>query len=104
MSASVHSPGLIEPRLALAGRESLSGWARWNTNFNRLYTLGVEDEVMLLQPCDWSLAQDADRVLQTVSPELARSMRPETHAAVVELVTGIHGDVSSALSEVRSLR
>jgi carboxylate-amine ligase len=104
MSLSLHSQGLMEPRFAFAGRESLPGWARWNTNFSRLYTLGVEDEVMLLHPSDWSLAQDANRVLQTVSSDLARSMRPETHAAVVELVTGIHSDVSNAVSEVHSLR
>jgi carboxylate-amine ligase len=84
--------------------ESLPAWAHWNAQPSRLYTLGVEDEVMLLDPSDWSLAQASDSVLGKVSPELARSTRPETHAAVVELVTGIHWDVASAVSEVHALR
>jgi glutamate---cysteine ligase / carboxylate-amine ligase len=104
MAVSAHSPGLLERRLSFPGTDALAAWARWNTNPSRLYTLGVEDEVMLLDPSDWSLAQESDRVLRAVSPDLARSMRPETHAGVVELVTGIHGDVSGVMSEVHSLR
>jgi carboxylate-amine ligase len=83
---------------------SLPDWARWTTHPSRLYTLGVEDEVMLLDPTEWSLTQASDRVLEDVSPQLARSVRPETHAAVVELVTGVHTDVAGVVSEALALR
>src|SRR5215213_6000275 len=79
-------------------------WAHWNAQPARLYTLGVEDEVMLLDPSDWSLTQAADAVLANLAPDLAPSVRPETHAAVVELATGVHAGVGAAVSEVRQLR
>src|SRR5215213_9901032 len=60
-------------------------WAHWNAQPARLYTLGVEDEVMLLDPSDWSLTQCADEVLANLAPDLAPSVRPETGAAVSEL-------------------
>ncbi len=91
-------------RRARESPASLPEWARWNTNPSRLYTLGVEDEVMLLNPFDWSLAQASETVLEIASPQLAHRMRPETHASVVELVTGIHTTVAGAVSEVRALR
>jgi glutamate---cysteine ligase / carboxylate-amine ligase len=83
---------------------SLPSWARWTGDPSRLYTLGVEDEVMLLDPSDWSLAQAGDEVLAGLSPHLAASVRAETHAGVVELVSGVHADVGGAMSEVRALR
>ena len=79
-------------------------WARWNTERRRRYTLGVEEEVMLLDPSDWSLAQSSDEVLARISDELAVHVAPETHAAVVELATGVHVDVAGAVAELASLR
>ena len=80
-------------------------WARWNAHpSGRPYTLGVEDEVMLIDPSDWSLAQASDQVRAGLPPDLAPSVRPETHAAVVELVTGVHVDVAGVVAEVRELR
>ena len=65
-------------------------WARWNDELDQRYTLGVEEELMLLEPADWSLAQSSDHVLARLSDELSPHTSPETHAAVVELATGIH--------------
>ncbi len=49
---------------------------------------------MLLDPVRWSLAQSSDHVLSQLSDELAARTSPETHAAVVEIVTGVHGAVA----------
>jgi hypothetical protein len=35
-------------------------WARWNDELGQRYTLGVEEELMLLEPDGWSLAQASD--------------------------------------------
>jgi carboxylate-amine ligase len=79
-------------------------WARWNVELDQRYTLGVEEEVMLLEPAGWSLAQSSDVVLAGLSDELSLHTFPETHAAVVELATGIHPDVDGAVAELTSLR
>ncbi len=59
---------------------------------------------MLLQPSDWSLAQSSDEVLARLSDELSAHTSPETHAAVVELATGIHPDVEGVAEELALLR
>ena len=59
---------------------------------------------MLLDPRTWSLAQCSDEVLAGASEELSQDASPETHAAVVELATGIHADVDGAIAELDWLR
>jgi glutamate---cysteine ligase / carboxylate-amine ligase len=79
-------------------------WARWNGELDQRYTLGVEEEVMLLAPGDWSLVQSSDDVLSRLSDELSPHTSPETHAAVIELATGIHPDVDGVVAELACLR
>ncbi len=59
---------------------------------------------MLLDPVTWSLAQASDRVVPRLSAELSPHTSPETHAAVLELATGIHTEVDRAVAELSSLR
>ena len=54
----------------MSGR--LPDWAVWQGGNE--YTLGAEEEVMLLSPHDWSLAQQIDRVLPQEGIELAREL------------------------------
>jgi carboxylate-amine ligase len=79
-------------------------WVRWNDELDQRYTLGVEEELMLLEPAGWSLTQSSDHVLARLSDELSPHTFQETHAAVVELATGIHPDVDGAVAELTSLR
>ena len=79
-------------------------WARWNDELGQRYSLGLEEEVMLLSPTDWALAQASDRVLEQLSDELSSRTFPEAHAAVIELATGIHPDVHGVVAELASLR
>jgi glutamate---cysteine ligase / carboxylate-amine ligase len=85
---------LLEPR---------PPWARWNGAGDR-YTLGVEEEVMLLDVADHSLAECSDEVLARLTGRLAGHTAPETHAAVLELVSDIHLDVAAAVAELTALR
>ncbi|MEA2388827.1 MAG: glutamate---cysteine ligase / carboxylate-amine ligase [Thermoleophilaceae bacterium] len=77
-------------------------WARWRASDP--YTVGMEEEVMLLQPDDWALAHDADRVMSALSPELEAHATCETHGSAIELNTGVHGRVGDAAAEARALR
>jgi carboxylate-amine ligase len=79
-------------------------WARWNGAPNRRYTVGVEEEVLLLDPADHALSQSSDAVLASLSDELRDHTAAETHAGVIELVTGVHATASDAVGELAALR
>jgi carboxylate-amine ligase len=79
-------------------------WARWNAGLRQRYTLGVEEEILLLRARDRSPAQMSDSVIAQLSTELSAHTSPETHAAVVELRTGIHTDVTGVVGELARLR
>ncbi len=59
---------------------------------------------MLLDPVNLALSYQSDAVLARMPTELARHMSLETHAAVVELATGIHSGVRAAAAELAALR
>jgi carboxylate-amine ligase len=80
-------------------------WARWPSGDAQAgWTLGVEEEVMLLHPGSWGLAQAIDDVLIALTPEQRAHMSSETHSAAIELNTGIHRTVGTAIEELRELR
>jgi glutamate---cysteine ligase / carboxylate-amine ligase len=80
-------------------------WSQWRPHpSGEDYTLGVEEEVMLLHPHDWSLAQQIDRVLMTLPAGLSEHVTPETHKSVLELATGVHARVGGVADELRELR
>lgn len=59
---------------------------------------------MLLHASDRSLAQLSDSVLPRLSDPLSVHIAPETHAAVIELKTGVHSDVAGVVAELTTLR
>jgi carboxylate-amine ligase len=77
-------------------------WARWRPSAP--FTLGVEEEVMMVRPSDWSLAQEIDRVLPAVPEDLECHMTAETHGAAVELATDPHPTVGAAIEQLAHLR
>jgi carboxylate-amine ligase len=77
-------------------------WAVWQGS--QRYTVGIEEETMLLDPADWSLAQRADDVLQGLPAELSRRFSAETHRGAIELATEPHDAVEPAVADVRRLR
>lgn len=80
----------------------LPDWAEWRPGSE--YTLGLEEEVMLLNPHDWSLAQQMDRVLPLLSSQLSAHVTAETHRSALELNTGVHPTAGEATSEMLELR
>ena len=51
--------------------EACPRWARWNGALDHRYTLGVEEELMLLDPASGSLAASSDGTLEQLSHELS---------------------------------
>jgi carboxylate-amine ligase len=68
------------------------------------YTVGIEEEAMLLEPDGWQLAHHSDRVLEVLPPEVLAHATMETHRAALELATGVHESVGSAAAEMLELR
>jgi carboxylate-amine ligase len=83
-------------------RAGADHWASWQPSTP--YTVGVEEEVMLLDPGTWRLAQRADDLLAVLSDDLAGRCSAETHEAALELVTGAHATVGDAIAELGRLR
>jgi carboxylate-amine ligase len=84
---------------------SLPAWSAWQSDSaSSAYTIGIEEEFMLLDPRDWSLASRSDEVIAGLGPELRDRVTPETHAAVMEVTTGVHHRVADAVDELAELR
>src|SRR5256885_11805534 len=84
---------------------SLPSWADWRGGMpSTPYTVGIEEEAMLLDPADWSLSHCADELIPALPEELRGRIKRETHAGVVELATGVHPTVADAAEELRWLR
>jgi len=77
-------------------------WASWQASEG--YTVGIEEEIMLLDPDGWGLTQRADDVLSHAREELAGRCAAETHEAALELRTGPHRTVNEAVAELCELR
>jgi carboxylate-amine ligase len=85
-------------------RVPLPAWARWNDSWGHRYTVGVEEEVVVLNAADHSPAQASEWVRARLPASLAVRTSPETHAAVIELTTGTHATVAGAVAELQELR
>jgi glutamate---cysteine ligase / carboxylate-amine ligase len=80
----------------------LAHWADWHAS--RPYTVGVEEEVMLLDPAGWGLAHEGERVLAELAPNLSAHAAAETHQATLELATSPHASVEDTAREAAALR
>jgi carboxylate-amine ligase len=80
----------------------LPDWAEWNAGAP--WTVGIEEEVMLLDPRDWSLASRIGEVLQALPPAVAHSASAETHGSTLELASRPHATVAAAVGELVVLR
>jgi carboxylate-amine ligase len=74
-------------------------------NFNGpAFTIGVEEELMLLDPESLNLAQRIDTILDDVPPEFEGQVKPELMQSFLEVATKPHPNVTSAGEELRALR
>lgn len=88
-------------RGAVSG-STLPAWADWHPSAR--YSVGIEEEVMMLDPGDWSLAQRIDDILPRLSADLAAQVSAETHCAAIELATRPHDTAGGAPDELAGLR
>lgn len=84
---------------------ALPAWAQWSpVGASAPWTVGVEEEVMLLDPQGWELASRSDEVLAALSPDLLSRACAETHGSALELATEPQRDVSAAAAQLCRLR
>jgi carboxylate-amine ligase len=84
---------------------ALPAWAEWSPAAPaRPWSLGVEEEVMLLDPATWRLAFRIEDVLPVLPRELPGSVSAETHGAAVELATRPASSVAEVAGELACLR
>jgi glutamate---cysteine ligase / carboxylate-amine ligase len=84
---------------------ALPAWADWNPAAAEApWTVGVEEEVMLLDPHDWSLASRIDDVLPALSRCVADAACAETHGCTLELASRPHPTAAAAAAELADLR
>jgi glutamate---cysteine ligase / carboxylate-amine ligase len=83
-------------------RATSPSWAEWTTS--EPYTVGIEEEVMLIDPTDFSLAHRIDDVLPRLSPRLASYVTAETHGSALELASSPHKAAACAAREAADLR
>jgi carboxylate-amine ligase len=80
-------------------------WARWDeAGAAAPWTIGIEEEVMLLDPATWALTPQIDAVLSVLSESLVGHVGAETHGSALELRTGVHPTVAAGVTELRRLR
>src|SRR4051794_14257362 len=80
-------------------------WALWRDSpWASQFTVGVEEELMLLDPTDGSLVFRGDAVVADLPHSLRDRVSLETHAAVVEIATGAHRRVADAAIELANRR
>ena len=84
---------------------SLPTWAHWNEDAAASpWTVGVEEEVMLVSPATWLPISRCEDVLSALPDELAACARAETHGSALELATRPHATVAEAVAELTELR
>ena len=95
--------GAQRPEIEVNDGVAAARWAEWTAS--EPYTLGVEEEVMLLAPTDdWSLAESIDDVLPGLSERLGERVAGETHGSAVELSTDPHPRVAEVIAQVQDQR
>jgi glutamate---cysteine ligase / carboxylate-amine ligase len=98
-------PPMEGPRQGDVLMASWPEWARWPARPPLgEWSVGAEEEVMLLRPGSWQLAQAIDDVLPALSPELAPSVSAETHAGALELATRGHRTAGALVADLSQLR
>lgn len=68
------------------------------------FTLGVEEEYMVIDPATRELKSHDQKIVELASKAYSDQVKAEMHQAVVEVGTGICGDVEQARKEISQLR
>jgi carboxylate-amine ligase len=83
----------------------MAAWAEWNEEtVGAPWTVGIEEEVMLLSPTTWLPVSRCEDVLACLPEAVADCARAETHGSALELATSPHTTVGGAAAELAALR
>jgi carboxylate-amine ligase len=89
----------------MAAPGTLPAWADWaEPHAAGPYTVGIEEEVMLLDAHSWALAHRIDSVLPRLPHGRTDSFTAETHGSALEIQTGVHARIPEAVEELMALR
>lgn len=89
-------------RFATSAEDPDLPWYGWQASAP--YTVGIEEEVMLLDPADWSLAQRIEDVLAALPQSIAERVGAETHQAAIELASQPHASVGAGIAQLGEIR
>ncbi|HET7444008.1 MAG TPA: YbdK family carboxylate-amine ligase [Solirubrobacterales bacterium] len=91
--------------MTVAAPGTLPDWAAWAEPHELgPYTVGIEEEVMLLDQLTWALAHRIDSVLPRLPHGRTASFTAETHGSALEIQTGVHAAIPEAIEELAALR
>ena len=88
-----------------AGERVRPAWAKWSGGHALgPYTLGVEEEAMLLDPRTWALAHRIDDLLPRLPQDTQNHVTAETHGSAFEVQTGVCRTVGESIEQLLELR
>jgi len=80
-------------------------WARWQGgSTSRAWTVGVEEEVVLLDARTLSVANRSEEALAILADTVGDRASAETHACVLEVQTAAHATIGALVAELGDLR
>src|SRR3954453_2749951 len=68
------------------------------------FTVGIEEELMLVDPETFELAQGIEAILADVDEDGVGQVKPELMQSVLEIATGVCANLDEAASQLRALR
>jgi carboxylate-amine ligase len=77
-------------------------WFEWTDG--EPYTVGAEEELMIVAPPGWALAQTTETVLQSLPPDLCERVQGETHRSALEIGSKPSASVAEVEADLRALR
>src|SRR5215212_1181802 len=81
----------------------VDAWFEW-APAGQAYTVGAEEELMLVHPPGWALAQTVETVLPSLPRDLAEHVQGETHGSALEIQSDPHTTVAEVEDDLRGLR
>src|SRR5579884_815620 len=90
---------LILPNESIA----LPSWSDWHPS-PQAFSVGVEEEIMLLDPKDWSLTSAINQVMNSLPPQMAAWISAETQQSVLEIKTDPARSVTELFAQLKLRR
>src|SRR3712207_1329174 len=80
----------------------VDAWFEWSECSS--YTVGAEEEMMLVHPPGWALAQTNESVLPALPSPLTQRVQGETHGSALEIGSEPHDRVKDVEADLHGLR